>query len=129
MIVGLSNVRVLRPATGPLDLVLLGEEVGTAAARTEVAFAGAVHELPDDLEYAEVSVADGDPGTWIVGTARGEFRVRARSAHVHRDVSAALRARLPRQRAPLLRRLAWRALPALVSSVFGRRLIAAARRR
>lgn len=129
MIAGLSTVRVLRPATGPLNLILRGREVGTAASATELAFAGAEHELPDDLEYANVSLADAAGGTWIVLTARGKFRVRARSAHLHRDVSATMRSLLPAQRAPVLRRLAWRALPALVSSSIGRRLIALARRR
>jgi hypothetical protein len=128
MIASLSGVRALRPATGPLNLILLGQEVGTVANATEVAFAGAAGEVPDDLEYAELDVTDASR-VWSVRTARGEFVVRARSLHLHRDVSVAVRALLPRQSAPLARRLAWRWLPALASSAVGRRLLIAARRR
>lgn len=128
MIASLSGVRVLRPATGPLNMILLGQEAGTAAAATEIAFAGAAGEVPDDLEYAEIDVTDA-PRVWSVRSARGEFIVRARSMHLHRDVSASACALLPRQSAPLTRRLAWRWLPALASTAIGRRLLIAARRR
>lgn len=128
MIASLSGVRALRPATGPLNLILLGQEAGTAATATEIAFAGAAGEVPDDLEYAELDVTD-VPRVWSIRTARGEFVVRARSVHLHRDVSVVVRALLPRQSAPLTRRLAWRFLPALASSAVGRRLLTAARRR
>jgi len=128
MIASLSGVRVLRPAAGPLNLILLGREAGTAAAATEIAFAGAAGAVADDLEYVELAATD-VPGVWNLGTARGEFFVRARSVHLHRDVSASVRALLPRQSAPLARRLAWRWLPALAASAVGRRLLVAARRR
>jgi len=128
MIACLSGMRVLRPATGPLNMILLGQEAGTAATATEIAFAGAAGEVPDDLEYAELDVTDA-PRVWSLRTARGEFIVRARSVHLHRDVCASVRALLPRQPAPLARRLAWRWLPALASSAAGRRLLSATRRR
>lgn len=128
MIASLSGVSVLRPATGPLNLILLGREAGTAATATEIAFAGAAGDLPDELEYAELDATD-TPRVWSVCTARGEYIVRARSVHLHRDVTTTVRATLPRQPAPLARRLAWRWLPALASSAVGRQLLIATRRR
>ena len=128
MIASLSGVSVLRPAAGPLNLILLGKEAGTAAAATEIAFAGAAGAVADDLEYVELAATD-VPGVWNLSTACGEFVVRARSVHLHRDVSTSVCALLPRQPAPLVRRLAWRWLPALASTAVGRRLLATARRR
>lgn len=138
MIASLSGVRALRPAAAPLNLILLGREAGTCSTATEIAFAGARGDVPDDLEYAEVCEVDAPPidatgvnavrRAWCVRTARGEFIIHARSMHLHRDVSTALRTILPPQRAPFLRRLAWRWLPTVVASPIGRRLLAAARR-
>ncbi|MGE0582636.1 MAG: hypothetical protein AB7P31_10975 [Steroidobacteraceae bacterium] len=122
MIVSLSGVQALRPTTGPLSLVLLGREVGTCSNATEIAFAGAVGDVPDDLEYAEISADDG-ARAWSVRTARGEFVVHARGAYLHRDVSVALRTLLPRHEPPRLRRLAWAWLPRIVASPLGRRLL------
>ena len=127
MIASLSGVQALRPVTGPLNLVLQGREVGTCSNATEVAFAGAAGDVPDDLEYAEIQPAGAAAGAWSVRTARGEFIVHARSMHLHRDVSIALRTLLPRQEPPRLRRLAWRWLPAIAGSPVGRRLLLAVR--
>jgi hypothetical protein len=129
MIASLSGVRALRPATGPLNLILLGREVGTCSSATEVAFAGAVGDVPDDLEYAEIHPGGREGNAWSVRTARGEFVVHARSVHLHRDVSVAMAALLPRQEPPRLRRLAWRWLPAIIGSPIGRRLLLAVRGR
>jgi len=41
MIASLSGVRAVRPASGPLNLILQGREVGTRSNATEIAFAGA----------------------------------------------------------------------------------------
>lgn len=130
MIASLSGARVLRSAAGPLNLILLGREAGTPSTATEIAFAGAAGDVPDDLEYAEVGEAGADAArrAFSVRTARGEFLVHARSLHLHRDVSTALRNLLPPQRAPWLRRLVWRWLPAIVASSIGRRLLVVARR-
>lgn len=129
MIASLSGVQAVRPATGPLNLILQGREVGTCSNATELAFAGAAGDVPDDLEYAEVSEAEPAGRAWSVRTARGEFVVHARAIFLHRDVSLALRTLLPRQEAPRLRRLAWWWLPRIVASPIGRRLLLAVRGR
>ncbi len=129
MIASLSGVRTVRPTTGPLNLILKGREVGTTSNATEIAFAGAVGDVPDDLEYAEVSPAGADGGAWSVRTARGEFVVHARDAFLHRDVSVRLCGLLPRHEPPRLRRLAWAWLPRIVASPLGRRLLLAVRGR
>ena len=129
MIASLSGVRAVRPTTGPLNLILKGREVGTTSNATEIAFAGAVGDVPDDLEYAEVSPAGADGGAWSVRTARGEFVVHARDAFLHRDVSVRLCGLLPRHEPPRLRRLAWAWLPRIVASPLGRRLLPAVRGR
>ena len=129
MIASLSGVRAVRPTTGPLNLILKGREVGTTSNATEIAFAGAVGDVADDLEYAEVSPAGADGGAWSVRTARGEFVVHARDAFLHRDVSVRLCGLLPRHEPPRLRRLAWVWLPRIVASPLGRRLLLAVRGR
>ncbi len=129
MIVCLSGVEVVRPATGPLNLLLQGREVGTCSIATELAFEGAKGDVPDDLEYAELTRAEPGGHAWSVRTARGEYVLHARALHLHRDVSVALRTALPRQKAPWLRRLAWAWLPPLLASAPGRRLLLAARGR
>ncbi|HQX47547.1 MAG TPA: hypothetical protein PK681_01565 [Steroidobacteraceae bacterium] len=129
MIASLSGVRAVRPASGPLNLILQGREVGTRSNATEIAFAGAAGDVPDDLEYAEVCPAGVDGGAWSVRTARGEFVIHARAAYLHRDVSVRLRGLLPRQEPPRLRRLAWAWLPRIVASPLGRRLLLAVRGR
>lgn len=129
MLFCLSSVQTLRPASGPLNLVLRGREVGTCSNATELAFAGAAGDVPDDLEFAEVEAAEPVGRAWSVRTARGDFIVHARALYLHRDVSLTVRTALPRQRAPLLRRLAWWWLPSIVASTLGRRLFLAARRR
>lgn len=129
MIASLSGVQAVRPASGPLNLILAGREVGTCSNATELAFAGAAGDVPDDLEYAEVSEAEPAGRAWSVRTARGEFIVHAREAYLHRDVSVSLRTLLPRHAAPRLRRLAWWWLPRVVASPLGRRLLLALRGR
>lgn len=137
MHVSLSNVVVTRPSRGPLDLVLTGHEAGTPAAVTEVAFARAGKAaLPAELDYAEIDSADPPRGDthYRIRFNEGEAGARevvivARGAFVHRDVSIALCTAIPPRKAPWLRRLAWRALPAIVSSPAGRRLLFALRRR
>lgn len=129
MIASLSGVRAVRPATGPLNLVLEGREVGTCSNATEIAFEGAAGDVPDDLEYAEVNPAGANGGAWSVRTARGEFVIHARAAYLHRDVSVVLQSLLPRQEPPRLRRLAWAWLPRIAASAAGRRLLRAMRGR
>lgn len=129
MIASLSGVRAVRPATGPLNLILKGREVGTTSNATEIAFAGAAGDVPDDLEYAEVHATGPSGKAWSVRTARGEFVIHARDAFLHRDVSVRLRGLLPRQEPPRLRRLAWACLPGIVASPLGRRLLLAVRGR
>lgn len=127
MFVSISSVRAERPATGPLNLILVGREVGTCSNATELAFAGAAGDVPDDLEYAELNPEGEERGAWSVRTARGEFVVHARGVFLHRDVSVALRTLLPRHEPPRLRRLAWAWLPRVVRSSFGRWLLQAVR--
>ena len=122
MNVSLSGVQALRPAAGPLNLILQGREVGTCSNATEVAFVGAVGDVPDDLEYAEIGGSEAGRA-WSVRTARGEFVVHARGVYLHRDVSLALQGLLPRHEPPRLRRLAWYWLPRIVATAPGRRLL------
>ena len=129
MIVCLSGVEAVRPATGPLNLLLQGREVGTCSNATELAFEGARGDVPDDLEYAEVAPAEPGGRAWSVRTARGEYILHARALHLHRDVSLALRSALPPQKAPRLRRLVWAWLLSIFASSLGRRLLLAARGR
>lgn len=128
----LSGVQVLRPAQGPLNLILVGREAGTPSTCTEIAFSHVAGDVPDDAEYAEITECEALPGepprrSWEVVTARGTYVLHARSAHLHRDVATALVTLLPPVRVPRLRRLGWRWLPSLVGSAFGRRLLKFAR--
>lgn len=141
MHVSLSNVAVTYPADGPLDLMLTGHEAGTPARVTELAFCGALppvdrRGLPSRLDYAEIDSADPPRETthYRLRFGEGEAGEReivivARNAFVHRDVSIALCAAIPPRKAPWLRRVAWRALPAIVASRTGRRILLALRRR
>lgn len=130
----LSDVRVLRASRGPLNLLIQGREVGTSAIRTEVAFSGADEtRLPPELAFVEIVELEGtrdEIGTrlYAVRSKEREYVIRARNAFVHRDVSVVVCAAVPPRRAPIVRRAIWNALPAIMGSNFGRRVLRAFRR-
>lgn len=123
-----GTVRCRRDAAGPLGLVLAGRPADAPEETTEVAFAAAgPPELPEVLEDVRIERLAGR--SFRIESAGREWRLEARSVHVHRDASAAFFAAIPPRPAPLPKRLFWRLVLAAAARPLGRRLLLALRGR
>jgi hypothetical protein len=121
-----GEVRITRPASGALRLLLAGSDAAGHA--IEVAFAAPnAPPLPDLLHDVRVDrVTD---GTWCIVAQESSIEIAAASVHVHRDCSVPFAAAVPPRHAPLAKRLFWRLVLALALSGFGRRLLLTLRSR
>jgi hypothetical protein len=119
----LGEVRILRPPGTALRTVLTGRDA--AGIPTEVELCGTnCAGLPEVLP--DVSVEVGASGVRIVAP-EGESAYRARSVHVHHDLSTVMRAAIPPRPAPLGRRLLFGLLLRLAGHPLTRRLLRAPR--
>ena len=113
---------------GPLGLSLIGR---TADRPDEIATllfaASAPSELPEVLEDATIEQLD--TGRYRIWSGRREWIFPARSAHLHREVSATFYRAIAPRLVPWSKRLFWRVVLAMASSPVGRRLLLALRRR
>jgi hypothetical protein len=123
-----GGVSCRRDPHGPLGITLIGR---TTDQPEEVAFLALAAQPPPGLpEALEDVVVDrlGD-NRYRISSARREWIVPARSAHLHREVATTFyRAVTPRV-VPWNKRLFWRLVLAMAAHPTGRRLLLALRRR
>jgi hypothetical protein len=114
-------------AAPPLELTLRGATRAHPGEPSTLSFAApAAVTLPRELNDAEVERLA--PGEYLIRAAGAEYRLTARSAHVHRDAAAPFYRALPPRPAPAGRRLLWRLVLALAASRAGLALLRALRR-
>ena len=117
-----------RPEDAPLGLTLIGRTSDRQDEIATLAFAGpAPAGLPEALEDATVEAVE--PGQYRIRSGEREWRVAARSAHLHREVSTTFYQAIAPRVVPWKRRLFWRVLLAIAASPVGRQLLLALRRR
>lgn len=122
-----DGVSCRREPEGPLGLTLFGRTRDSPDEMASVAFTGAAPaDLPEAIEDAAVEQLDA--ATFRISCAGREWRVHARAAHVHREVSTAFyRVVVPRT-PRWSKRTFWRVILRLAHSPTGRRLLFALRR-
>lgn len=112
----------------PLGLTLIGRTTDRPDEIATLAFAGtAPPNLPEALEDATVEQVD--VGRYRIWSGRREWIFPARSAHLHREVSATFYRAISPRLVPWNRRLFWRVVLAIAASPVGRRLLLVLRRR
>ncbi len=112
----------------PLGLTLIGRTIDRPDEIALLAFMGsAPPDLPEALEDATVEkLAEGRYRIW---SGRREWMINARSAHLHREVSATFYRAIAPRLVPWNKKLFWRVVLGMASSPVGRRLLLALRRR
>ncbi len=90
-------------------------------------FLGAApQDLPQTLTAPSVVALDGQ--SYLIASPPRQWRVCARTVHVHRDVTAAFYHAVPPRSVPWTRRLFWRLVLRLAGNRAGRRALRALRR-
>jgi hypothetical protein len=107
---------------GPLGLILIGRTTDRPDETATLAFAASVPAgLPEGLEDATVEQLDA--GRYRIWTGRREWIFPARSAHLHREVSATFYRAITPRLVPWSKRLFWRVVLGLASNRLGKRLL------
>lgn len=116
-----GRVECRRAAHGPLGLTLTGFAADAPGETLHVSFTGnAPTGLPATL--GNVRVERLGPALFVIDAAEGRWEVQAAAIHVHHDVGAAFFRAVPPRRAPLRKRLFWRAVLAAAANPLLRRL-------
>jgi hypothetical protein len=112
----------------PLGLTLLGRTTDYPDEIATLAFAASsVPAMPEALEDATVEQLE--TGRYRVRSGKREWIIAARSAHLHREVSANFYRAITPRPVPWHKRLFWRVVLGMAASRLGKSLLLALRRR
>ena len=121
-----GRVECRRAPQGPLGLTLTGFAADAPDEALHVSFTGnAPTGLPATL--GNVRVEQLGPALFVIDATEGRWEVEATAMHVHHDVGAAFFRAVPPRRAPLRKRIFWRAVLAAAGNPLVRRLFLARR--